>query len=399
MKKRKIFTYCFISSVLFILFLSSFMVFYSLRSTESKLSLKTSVVNSSGTVPVATVKKNVLLDKELSIPSEESKPVVKDAEPPETVEIVISSVGDVTLGTDENFYKPASLPAVLLNNGNDYSYFFRNVAEIFENDDITTANLETTFTTSNKKRAGRTFNFKGDPSLAKSLTLGSIEGVNLSNNHIYDYEQQGFNDTIKALKENNINYFGEGHRWITTVKGVKFAFLGYMGWSNDRAFLNSMKKDIQELKAQDCIVIINVHWGDEGKYHPNSVQRSIGHFAIDNGADLVIGHHPHVIQGIEKYKDRYICYSLANFCFGGNSNPKDKDTFIFQAKFKFTNKKFDSLGIKVIPCSVSSVSYRNDYMPTPLKGADKSRVMKKINDLSINLGFLLNEDFQYIQIK
>ena len=108
--------------------------------------------------------------------------------------------------------------------------------------------------------------------------------------------------------------------------------------------------------------------------------------SIDEGADLVIGHHPHVLQGVEKYKDKYIAYSLGNFCFGGNSNPEDKDTMIFQQTFTFKKgvvQKNDD--IQMIPCSLSSATGYNDYCPTPLEGDSKQRVLDKIEEYSKDL--------------
>lgn len=308
-------------------------------------------------------------------------------------EVIISSVGDVTIGTDDNFNKSTSLP-VVYQKSNDPEYLFKNVSHIFKKDNLTTANLETTFTNSNTKR-DKKFNFKGDPSLANSLVLGSIEAVNISNNHIYDYDKQGFNDTIKTLKDYNISYFGEGSKWTTSINGVKFGFLGYQGWSNDKKLLTQIKNDISALKAEGSVVIINFHWGEERKYTPNNIQKYLAHYSIDNGADLIIGHHPHVIQGIEKYKNRFIAYSLGNFCFGGNSNPSDKDTFILQSKFKFDDGKLDKIGIRVFPSSISSVSYKNDYQPTLLSGKEKIRVLENLNKLSINMDAEINEDYIY----
>ena len=112
-------------------------------------------------------------------------------------------------------------------------------------------------------------------------------------------------------------------------------------------------------------------------------QKDAAHAAIDAGADLVLGHHPHVLQGIEKYNGRYICYSLGNFCFGGNKNPSDKDTMIFQQTFTFENGNLlDDSNINIIPCSLSSSGKKNDYKPRVLKGSEKDRVMKKIQDMS-----------------
>ncbi len=318
------------------------------------------------------------------------------------INVVLSSVGDCTIGTDPKFNRSTSLPVIVQKNNNDPSYLFSNVASIFKNDDITTANLETTFTTSNNirdKNAAVQYSFKGDPELAKSLSLASIEGVNVSNNHIYDFGNEGFKDTLAVLKSNNIAYFGEGNQWVTEAKGIKFGFLGYQGWSASTSLLNKIKSDISELKSKVDVVVINLHWGVERAYTPNDVQKKIAHFAIDSGADLIIGHHPHVIQGIEKYNNRFICYSLANFCFGGNSNPSDKDTFIFQTDFKFSNSKLTQIGIKAIPCSISSVPSYNDYRPTPMTGQKKSDLLSKLNGYSMGLGFNVNDSFNYIDIK
>lgn len=308
------------------------------------------------------------------------------------VEILLSSAGDCTIGTDPSFDGSTSLPTVVRDHDNDYSYLFKNSAPIFQKDDVTIVNLETTFTNATE-RADKTFTFKAPPEFSKTLILGSIEGVNISNNHTRDYLDKGFTDTISTLKQNNINYFGENNRWIKEINGVKLGFLGYTGWQYNDRLLDKIKKDIDGLKAENCVVIINFHWGEENSYNPNSTQKRIAHYAVDQGADLVIGHHPHVVQGIEKYKDKIICYSLGNFCFGGNSNPHDKDTFVLQAKFSFNNNNLEKYSVRAIPFSISSVNYRNDYCPTPLEGDSKERVLKKINNLSSSLGFQVSDSF------
>lgn len=307
-------------------------------------------------------------------------------------EILINSVGDCTIGTDTKFSYSTSLPCIVEKNNNDLSYLFKNVSSIFKQDDLTIANLETTFTNATQKKQ-KTFNFKADPSYAKALTLGSIEAVNISNNHIYDYLDKGFQDTKKALDTEKILYFGEGKKVIKNIKGENFGLLGYQAWSDSKEFLNKLKKDIDELKSKNCTVIINFHWGVERQYTPNTAQKNIAHFAIDNGADLIIGHHPHVVQSIEKYKDKIICYSMGNFCFGGNSNPSDKDTFILGTKFKFKDHKLQGYETKVIPCSVSSKGNINDYCPTPVKGSEKERILNKIRNLSPTYKTNIKDEF------
>nr|WP_207751768.1 CapA family protein [Clostridium rhizosphaerae] len=325
-------------------------------------------------------------------PAAEVKPEVSEKPAAASAELVITSVGDCTIGHDDKFAFAQSLPDVLGKNNNDLGYFFKNVADIFKADDITTANLETTFTTANKK-AEKEFTFKAPPEYAKAFVLGNIEGVNVSNNHIYDYLQQGFNDTLQSLKTANVNYFGEGNKWITEAKGIKVGYLGYRGFSYDNAFLKKLQGDIEGLKKEADFVVVNFHWGEEGKYSPNATQKYLAHFSIDKGADLIVGHHPHVIQGLETYKGKTIAYSMGNFAFGGNKNPSDKDTFILQLKLNFTDKKPDKYAVRVIPCSISSVDYVNNYSPKPLSGTKKDAMLQKLNKLSPDLGYSIKDQF------
>lgn len=297
-------------------------------------------------------------------------------------QIKINAAGDCTLGFDDKTSKANRFDTVLNEKGGDYGYFFKNVKHIFEMDDLTIVNLETPLTNATTK-AVKQFAFKGRPEYTQILKQGSIEAVNLANNHTYDYLEQGMKDTISHLKSANINYFGNGAKSITDIKGIKVANLGYKGWSNANSVKNGIKNDIAAMRKTADLVIVTFHWGDEGVNYPNNIQKDLGRFAIDQGADLVLGHHPHVIQGIEEYKGKPIVYSLGNFSFGGNRNPSDKDTFIFQQNFIFNeNKEIVSAQFNVIPCTVSSVNYRNDYAPTPQVGANGLRILNRIKQYS-----------------
>ena len=122
-----------------------------------------------------------------------------------------------------------------------------------------------------------------------------------------------------------------------------------------------------------------MHWGTEYEYAQNYAQINMAHYLVDQGVDLVLGSHPHVLQGIEKYKGKYILYSMGNFCFGGNTDPEDKDSMIFQQTFTFVNHELQpDDNISIIPVSVSGVSYCNNYQPVVLEGAEKERVLQKI---------------------
>ncbi|MEH7154897.1 CapA family protein [Neobacillus drentensis] len=314
--------------------------------------------------------------------TEERKLEVKQEIKPEPVKetiIKISAAGDFTLGSDESFNYSSSFNKAAADHG--LPYFVKGLDDIFLNDDFTTVNLETTLTNATKK-AVKTFRFKGDPSYAKILELGGIEAVNLANNHIHDYLDKGYQDTMASLEKQNIGYFGYDHKYITTVKDTKIGALGYEGWSDTAEIRSQVSKDIKELRAQGAqIILVHYHWGSERHYAPDSSQQSLARYTIDSGADLILGHHPHVVQGIEEYKGKFIVYSLGNFMFGGNKNPSDKDTFVFQQTFHLKNGVLsDAKEINVVPFSISSVSSRNDYQPTLLTGSEKKRVKQKIID-------------------
>lgn len=298
-------------------------------------------------------------------------------------EIKISVVGDITIGIDEDYGYRLSLSEEIDKHQQDYRYFVEDVAAIFEDDDLTLANLETTLTTASEK-ANKKFRFRGKPEYVEILKEGHIEAVNIANNHIYDYFETGFNETLATLEEAKIGYFGYDYQYITTIQGIRIGVLGYEGWEASEKLKKKIRDDIADLKKQTNILITSFHWGNEREYYPSEDQIELGHYAVEQGADLVFGHHPHVIQGIEEYRGKYIVYSLGNFLFGGNKNPSDKDTFIFQQTFHFSQdgKLLDTKEIKLIPCSISSVQYKNDYKPTIIKDDEGARVLKRIEKYS-----------------
>ncbi len=298
--------------------------------------------------------------------------------------ISINAIGDCTIGYDDNFGYSHSFNEVIEKNG--YDYIFSNVKHIFENDDITIANLEGTFTDSEIKKE-KAFNFKGPKDYVNILTSGSIDVVNIANNHIYDYNEIGYTDTINALEEAKVNYFGFDKYYIYEKENIKIGFAGIY-CIEDYSCTKKIDDSIKSLKENNVnLIILSFHWGIEKSYVQSEIQKYLGHYAIDKGVELVLGHHPHVLEGIELYKDKYIVYSLGNFAFGGNKNPSDKDTMIFNINFKFKNKVLSDTIVNIYPTSISSVSNINDYRPTLLYDNEKSRVIDKIqkNSLGINL--------------
>ena len=297
------------------------------------------------------------------------------------VEITISAVGDCTLGKDPSSAYATSFNAAYDKNGADW--FLQNVRSVFEEDDMTIANFEGTLTDSNSA-ADKTFTFKGDDDYLKVLTGSGVDFMSFANNHAYDYGETGYKDTIQVFEENNVPYASYDKVGTYKVKGVKIGVVSVYG---ENAFTD-IKNGIQELKDRDMdIIIVSMHSGAERVYYPAERQIQLGHLAVDEGADLVIGHHPHVLEGVEFYKGVYINYSIGNFCFGGNSHPTDLNTVILQKTFKLKNGKLhrdDQLHI--IPCSISSASSYNNYQPSILSGDQKQSILTKMNQYSASLG-------------
>lgn len=300
----------------------------------------------------------------------------------EPVTITVSAAGDCTLGTDEFFDWSDSLPAKYEEVG-DPAYFFRNVQPIFAQDDLTIVNFEGTLTES-EEREDKQFAFKAAPAYAEILTAGSVEAANMANNHSKDYGEQSYTDTIKALEDRGITTFGYDRLAVMDIKGVKVGLLGTYVLREGLGIKDSMIANLESLKEQGAqIIIASFHWGSEKAYEPDSTQIELAHAAIDNGADLVLGHHPHVLEGIEEYQGKNIVYSLGNFCFGGNAYPSDMNTMIFQQTFTIKDGELQQDNVKnIIPCRISSEDGYNNYQPTPAEGEQKDDILRKMEEYS-----------------
>lgn len=330
-----------------------------------------------------TVSMNASKDNSQKASSDSQNTDSSNATVSSPVSLTLSVVGDCTLGTDETFDYDTSLNAYYENYGADY--FLQNVKDIFSADNLTIANFEGTLTDSDE-REDKTFAFKAPASYASILTNGSVEAVNTANNHSHDYGEQSFDDTLAALDDAGIVHFGYDETAVMDVKGIKVGLVGIYELYDHLEREQQLKDNIAKVKADGAqLIVVIFHWGNETETVPDSNQTTLGRIAIDEGADLVCGHHPHVLQGIETYKGRNIVYSLGNFCFGGNSSPSDMDTMIYQQTFTI-----DADGVKkdnvtnIIPCSISSAAYDgyNNYQPTPAEGDEATRILGKINERS-----------------
>lgn len=297
-------------------------------------------------------------------------------------EITISFAGDCTLGGYKGQTPSGTFGEYYENNGADF--FFENVREIFENDDFTVVNLEGPLTNL-EQTAQKEFPIKGLPEYVDILSGSSVEAANLANNHMRDCGEAGFEETKQILAENNIGYFGENNLFVTEKNGVRIGFAGYRGWYISDELLEQIKNDMEYIKAEQeaDVAVVFFHYGEERQYYNNKDQERISKYVVDCGADIVIGGHPHVVQGIEIYNGKTICYSMGNFSFGANKNPSDKDTFIYQQTFSLNeNNEVEYKNHTIIPCRISSRTDWNDCKPTPLHDEDYERVMSRLKEYS-----------------
>lgn len=286
-----------------------------------------------------------------------------------SVLLTMSFTGDVTIGSNVQSGSMSIFDKELKKQNGDIHFPFRNVKELFLSDDLTMVNFEGTLTTEGRNPAKKNndFLFRAKPELVDMLPAGGVDTVSLENNHVLDMGESGLAQTKQTLLDAGIPYASEGEPAILTVKGVKIGSLAYQtfGGRHDE-IIAKLPGDIQALRDRGCdIVIVSYHWGAELDYAPNDNQVRLGRATIDAGADLVIGHHSHRINPIEKYNDKYIVYSLGNFSFAGNNKPSDMATFIFQIRMRVKDGTVNSEAIKIIPARISSRTDRNDFTPTP----------------------------------
>lgn len=305
----------------------------------------------------------------------ETEPV--QTQPPEE-RFFLTFAGDCTLGSNPtNYYAGWGFINTV---GEDYEYPFRNVRTYLENDDFTIVNLEGALSESGYPR-DKKHTFRGPVAYVEILTGNSVEAVTLANNHTLDYGQSGYDSTITALESAGIPYVErDASAIVTTESGLTIGLYGAVYYYLD---VEDMTAEIVSLKEQGCdIVIYAPHWGAEGSYYPTQEQIDVAHAAIDAGADIVYGSHPHVLQSIEEYNGGIIYYSLGNFSFGGNICPEDLDTALLQQEVIRDAQGNVTLGeLTIVPASISSITTRNNFQPTPYEEGTEEyqRVLAKLD--------------------
>jgi len=309
-------------------------------------------------------------------------PVAALAESPRADRLVITLAGDCTIGSEGKYVNSKnSFVQVVAEMG--FAWPFSGVIGLTANDDLTLVNLEGAFTNATRAQNKR-FTFRAPPEYAEVLTLGSVEAVNLANNHTLDFFERGMLDTKQALDERGIAYCSHSEPTVVEIKGRRIALLGISYPLNERK-LARFCQQVAAFRAQPDIdlIITNFHWGYEYRYRQAKDQASAARRVIDSGADLVVGTHPHVLQGMEVYQGVPILYSLGNFSFGGNSMPRDLDTAVIQVEYDIGGEGKPALvRLEVFPYLLTERPLRRvqDYRPIPATDpADIARIMKKLS--------------------
>lgn len=327
-----------------------------------------------------------------SIPDEEPDRSRKSDEDPETDDaaatentmdpddsdtIVMTFGGDAVLGGREWYFRrDDSLMAYVDRNGMGYP--FSGLQEYFATDDLTSVNLECVLKEDGAgENKNKEWRFRGLPEYTAILTEGSVELVNIANNHTIDYGNAGYQATINAI-DGVVEWCGKDHPVAVNVKGHMIGFGGCREttYRNDTDVIH---RDIQALKDMGCeFIIYQCHWGTEYDPHFNVLQQTMAHTCIMEGADLVVGHHPHVVQGMDYISGVPVVYSLGNLCFGGTIDLDERgyDAILLRAVVTFGDSKPET-ELKIIPIRTTSQAEAkiNDFHPVPAEGMDAVRIL------------------------
>lgn len=307
-------------------------------------------------------------------------------------ELRISAVGDIMLG--------GTMGPVLLTEG--YDHPFVQVRKFLQDSHIVFGNLEGPLTDRGEAVPGKKYVFRSPPEkVIPALQAAGFTVFSLANNHILDYGVEGLEQTVEVLKAAGIHNAGAGRNLrearqpaLVRAGGRTVAFLAYSLTFPESFFAESDKPgtafghehhvrvDVAQARRQADVVIVSFHWGREAETTLRDYQPRLGRAAIDAGASAVLGHHPHILQGIERYKHGVILYSLGNFTFGSYSKSATRSAI---AQWVFWNNRLQTL--RMIPINVNNVEL--NFQPVPLSGRDADAVIEDLQRLSQPLGTAL----------
>ncbi|MBT0664969.1 CapA family protein [Geobacter pelophilus] len=307
-------------------------------------------------------------------------------------EITLSAVGDIMLD--------GSARPTLQKLG--YAFPFAATRAILKDSHIVIGNLEAPITRRGTEFTDKRFRFRAPPEAAGALRDAGFSIVTLANNHILDYGSQGLLDTKQHLKENRILCAGAGENLasarapaVVESSGKRIAFLAYsLTYPEDffagqarhgtaPGYAHLVAEDIKAARRKADHVVVSFHWGQELAAAPKPYQVKIARLAIDSGADVVLGHHPHVLQGVERYRNGVIFYSLGNFTFGSSSPTSDRSIIA-----RITLDQGVS-SVEVVPLNVLNREIK--YQPVVLTGGQGKRLIARLNSLSKGMNAVFTE--------
>lgn len=291
--------------------------------------------------------------------------------------IVMGCVGDIIAG-DHPLYWGIGVKNLI---EKKHTFVFEYVEKIFSETDVVFGNLETVLSDRGENYSYKNSILRGSSNFVDQLKSAHLNVLNIANNHIQEHGKQALLGTIDLLKRNEINVIGidDLQPQVITIKDFKLGFLGYSlrpeQYANKAIYSKGDEKEIlsdicKAKERADCL-IISLHWGEEYASFPSSWQIEFAHNLIKNGATIILGHHPHVLQGIEKYEGGIIAYSLGNFV-SDMCQREAKKTIIL--KLILDN---DYVNYEVIPCKIN-----DNYQPVPLMGREKQEFLITFERLS-----------------
>lgn len=273
------------------------------------------------------------------------------------------------------------------------AYPYKNLAPVFKQADLGLVNLECPISTRGKAQQGKQFTFRARPETAPALLAAGINAVSLANNHILDYGPSALADTLETLKKTGIFFSGAGPSLSAalapcrieiphTPRVALFSFsLTYPEsfWAGVKkpgtapALLADMQKQLSLARNWAQIILVCFHWGGELVPEPRAYQVQFGHAAIDAGASIVIGTHPHILQGVERYHSGLIFYSLGNLVFGGGKSKNAVDSALIAVSFSATGNWTSA---RILPLSVDNEATR--FQPVQARGAQADRILNAL---------------------
>ena len=333
-------------------------------------------------------------------------------------EVVLAAGGDVTLGGRLEEH----LQALAIQDGtlDPHGYPFARIAHHLRGADLALVNLEGPFTRRGQ-RLPKNFNFRASPHMAAALSRAGIGAVSLANNHVMDYGTAGLQDTLAALAREGIVGFCAGPTLpaarrgvVVERRGLRIGLLGYLflgdnsieppaifagpgrpgvaGHHWSAAAVEAMvRQDVASLRPRVDALVVSFHWGREKRHEPEAYQRRLGRAAVDAGAQVVVGHHPHVIQGLEAYRGGLIAYSLGNFVFGGKWRPEDTDAILLKVRLRASQPAPPEAGRRAAGGAVAgyvavplALGLYPDapFQPVELAGEDAARVRARLETYS-----------------